>query len=50
MMIKSNYKGQKLWEFMGDNIAYFEINESIDIHKEIDLLIAKEWIKKKYKP
>ena len=33
---------------MGNNIAYFEIDESIDIHKEIDLYIAKEWIKENY--
>ena len=34
--------------FMGNNIAYYEIDESIDIHKEIDLYIAKEWIKENY--
>lgn len=47
-MIESNYSGQQPWDFMGNNIAYFEINESIDIHKEIDLYIAKEWIKENY--
>lgn len=47
-MLESNYKGQKPWEFMGENIAYYEIDESIDIHKEIDVLIAKEWIKTNY--
>ena len=29
-------------------IAYYEIEESIDIHKEIDLYIAKEWILENY--
>ena len=43
-MLESDYKGQQPWGFMGDNIAYYEIDESIDIHKMIDLYIAKEWI------
>ena len=47
-MIESNYEGQQPWGFMGNNIAYYEIDESIDIHKEIDLYIAKEWIKENY--
>jgi hypothetical protein len=33
---------------MGNNIAYYEIDESIDIHKPVDLLIAKEWLKENY--
>lgn len=48
MMIESNYEGQQPWSFMGNNIGYYEIDESIDIHKEIDLLIAKEWIRNNY--
>lgn len=48
LMIESNYEGQQPWAFMGNNIGYFEIDESIDIHKEIDLFIAKEWIKENY--
>ncbi len=47
-MIESNYEGQQPWGFMGDNIGFYEIEESIDIHKEIDLYIAKEWIKENY--
>ena len=47
-MIENNYEGQQPWGFMGDKIGYFEIDESIDIHKEIDLYIAKEWIKEFY--
>ena len=47
-MRESNYNGQKPWEFMGDNIGYFEIDESIDIHKETDLILAKEWILNHY--
>ncbi len=48
LLLESNGEGQQPWGFMGDNIAYFEIEESIDIHKEIDLYIAKEWIKENY--
>lgn len=47
-MRESNYKGQPPWEFMGNNIGYFEIEESIDIHKKVDLLLAAEWIKEHY--
>lgn len=47
-MLDSNFEGQQPWGFMGDNIGYFEIDESIDIHKEIDLFIAKEWVKENY--
>ena len=36
-MLESHYEGQQPWGFMGNNIAYYEIDESIDIHKEIDL-------------
>ena len=47
-MLESNYEGQQPWGFMGQNIAYYEIEESIDSHKKIDLYIAKEWIKENY--
>lgn len=47
-MIDSDFSGQQPWGFMGDNIGYFEIDESIDIHKEIDLYIAREWILHNY--
>lgn len=47
--LKENVEGQQPWTFMGNNIAYYEIDESIDIHKEIDLYIAKEWIKENYR-
>lgn len=48
LLFESNGVGQPPWEFMGDNIAYFEIDESIDIHKNIDLYLAKEWISENY--
>lgn len=48
LMLESDGQGQQPWSFMGDNIAYFPIEESIDIHKEIDLYIAKEWIRENY--
>ena len=44
----SNSVGQPPWSFMGNRILPFFIDESIDIHNEIDLYIAKEWIKKNY--
>lgn len=47
-MIDSGYEGQQPWGFLGEKIGYFEIEESIDIHKSIDLLVAKEWINKNY--
>ena len=47
-MLESHYEGQQPWGFMGNNIAYYEIDESIDIHKEIYLYIAKEWLKENY--
>lgn len=40
--------GQPPWSFMGNNIYPYVIDESIDIHNEIDLYIAKEWIKENY--
>jgi len=43
-MIETNGKGQLPWGFMGDNIAYYEIEESIDIHNPIDIIIASDWI------
>ena len=48
LMLKSPFDGQLPWTFMGNNIAYYEIDKSIDIHEEIDLYIAKEWVKKYY--
>ena len=48
LMIESDYQGQQPWGFMGKNIGYFEIEDSIDIHKPIDLLIAQKWIEENY--
>lgn len=44
----SGEEGQQPWGFMGNRIFPYKIEESIDIHKEIDLFIAKEWIKENY--
>ena len=44
----SGKEGQQPWGFMGDKILPYQIDESIDIHKEIDLYIAKEWIRENY--
>lgn len=46
--LMSRKEGQQPWSFMGDNIVPYEISESIDIHKSIDLYIAKEWITENY--
>ncbi len=46
---ESNGEGQQPWGFMGNNIAHYLIEDSIDIHKETDLYLAKEWIKKNYR-
>ncbi len=40
--------GQQPWSFMGKNILPYEIHKSIDIHEEIDLFIAKEWLQENY--
>lgn len=44
----SGEEGQQPWSFMGNRILPYEIEESIDIHHEIDLFIAREWIKNNY--
>ena len=49
LMLENNCEGQPPWSFMGNNIAYMEMEESIDIHKEIDLLAAKDWIVKNFR-
>lgn len=36
--------GQPPWTFMGNYILPYQIHESIDIHEEIDLYLAKQWI------
>lgn len=46
--LKSGKEGQQPWGFMGDKIVPYEIDESIDIHKDVDLLIAKNWIENNY--
>ncbi len=46
--LRSGIEGQPPWGFMGNKIVPFTIDESIDIHHEIDLYIAKEWIKENY--
>lgn len=46
--VMSEQEGQQPWGFMGKKIRPYLIDQSIDIHDEIDLLIAQEWIKKFY--
>lgn len=46
--LMSGKEGQQPWSFMGDKIVPYLIDESIDIHENADLILAKEWIKKHY--
>ncbi len=48
LLLASKGEGQQPWGFMGNKIGYYEIDESIDIHKSIDLYIAKEWLNENY--
>ena len=45
MLLNNGGIGQAPWAFMGDNIGYYMIDESIDIHKKNDLMLAEEWLK-----
>ena len=45
ILSKSIGKEQRPWTFLGNNIAYYFIDESIDIHEEKDLYIAMGGIK-----
>lgn len=47
-LIESNGEGQQPWGFMGNNIGYFEIHDSIDIHSMTDMILAKAWIQENY--
>lgn len=40
--------GQMPWAFMGHRILPYEIKESIDIHDEMDLEIARLWLEKNH--
>lgn len=44
----SGRQGQQPWYFMGDTILPYLIDESIDVHQKIDLLVAKDWVEKHY--
>lgn len=45
----SGEEGQQPWGFMGNKIMPYVIDESIDIHKAIDLIVAKNWIINNFK-
>lgn len=45
-LIQGNGDGQPPWNFMGDNIKPYYIEESLDIHIARDLLLAQDWILK----
>ncbi|MCH8157061.1 MAG: NTP transferase domain-containing protein [Nitrospinae bacterium] len=38
-------KGQPPWKFMGDRVKPFEVEWSIDVHTEEDLLKSEQWVK-----
>lgn len=44
----SNGTGQPPWDFMGNKIIPYYIDESIDIHSEDDLYLAGQWIIRNY--
>lgn len=46
--ILSGKEGQQPWSFMGNKIKPYFIDDSIDIHHEVDLMIAKDWVEKHY--
>ena len=39
-------EGQAPWKFMGDRIKPFEIEWSVDVHTEEDLIRSEQWIDK----
>mgnify|MGYP006421786109 CR=1 FL=1 len=41
-------KGKPPWKFMGDSVRPFEVEHSIDVHTEEDLLRSEQWIKANY--
>ncbi|MBO6243890.1 MAG: CMP-N-acetylneuraminic acid synthetase [Clostridia bacterium] len=45
LMLKNRGSGQPPWKFMGNNIDYIIIDDSVDIHKESDVLLAENWLK-----
>lgn len=44
----SGKHGQQPWYFMGDKIFPYLIDESVDVHQKVDLLVAEEWVRKYY--
>lgn len=46
--VLSDNEGQAPWNFMGDNIKPYIIDESLDIHHKTDLYLAQEWIINNY--
>jgi len=47
--LKNNlWEGQQPWNFMGNNIVPYIIDVSIDIHRNVDLLIARDWLEQNY--
>ena len=46
--LRSGNQGQPPWEFMGNKLVPYMLDVSIDIHHEVDLILAKEWLSKNY--
>lgn len=44
--VLSGSEGQPPWGFMGNRIKPYEIDQSIDIHAPIDLLVAEDWLRR----
>ncbi len=47
--LQNKDEGQQPWTFMGNKIMPYIIEDSIDIHQNIDLVVAKEWVELNYK-
>lgn len=46
--VLSRSVGQPPWDFMGDKIRAYQIDEALDIHDESDVYLASRWIKDHY--
>lgn len=47
-LLENSNAGQPPWRFMGKKVAYYLVDDSVDIHNETDLYLAREWVKNNY--
>lgn len=48
-MKKDLSEGQLPWTFMGNKIVPYIVDYSLDVHKEVDIYLTEEWLKKNNK-